>query len=84
MITLIIVIIAVSVMVLFSVQNAAPVVVSFFAWKFGASLAVIIVLSVLIGILIGGATASFLRIRRSIKNKKTMAPESLESKQQTR
>ena len=45
MITLVIVIIAVSVMVLFSVQNAAPVVVSFLSWKFGASLAVIIVLS---------------------------------------
>jgi uncharacterized integral membrane protein len=41
-------------MVLFSVQNAAPVVVSFLSWKLEASLAVIIVLSVLIGILIGG------------------------------
>lgn len=81
MITLIIVIIAVSVMVLFSVQNAAPVVVSFFMWKFEASLAVVILLCVLTGMLIGGATASIWRLRRSIKNKKTMEPGTLESKQ---
>lgn len=82
MITLVIVIVAVSVMVLFSVQNAAPVVVSFLSWNFGASLAVIIVLSVLIGILIGGATASFWRIKRSHKDKKTVAPENTENKPQ--
>ena len=82
MITLVIVIIAVSVMVLFSVQNAAPVVVSFLSWEFGASLAVIIVLSVLIGILIGGTTVSFLRLKRSIKDKKTMEPGTMENKQQ--
>ena len=82
MITLIIMIIVVSAMVLFSVQNAAPVVVSFLAWKFGASLAVIIVLSVLIGILIGGTMASFWRLKRSIKNKKTMARGPLNGKQQ--
>jgi len=81
MITLLIVIIAVSVMVLFSVQNAAPVVVSFLSWKFGASLSVIIVLSVLIGILIGGTAASFWRLKRSIKNKKNLARGTMESKQ---
>jgi len=82
MITLVLVIIAVSVMVLFSVQNAAPVVVSFLSWKFGASLAVIIVLSILIGILIGGTMASFWRLKRSIKNKKTIARGPLDGKQQ--
>jgi len=81
MITLVLVIIAVSVMVLFSIQNAAPVVVSFLSWNFGASLAVIIVLSVLIGILIGVTAASFWRLKRSIKNKKTMARGTIESKQ---
>jgi uncharacterized integral membrane protein len=82
MIKLVIVIIAVSVMVLFSVQNAAPVVVSFFSWKFGASLAVIILLCVLTGILIGGATASFWQLKRSIKNRKTIEQGPLDGKQQ--
>jgi uncharacterized integral membrane protein len=81
MITLVIVIIALSVMVLFSVQNAAPVVVSFLSWQFGASLAVIIVLSLLIGILIGGTMASFCRLKRSIKNKKAMSRGTMENKQ---
>jgi uncharacterized integral membrane protein len=81
MITLVIVIAAVSVMVLFSVQNAAPVVVSFLSWKFEASLAVIIVLSVFSGILIGGATASFWRLKRSIKNRKTIEQGPMDSKQ---
>ena len=71
MITLVIVIVAVTVMVIFSVQNAAPVAVGFLAWKFEASLAVIILLAVLTGILIGGATASFWRYKRSRKDKKT-------------
>ena len=82
MITLVVMTIAVSVMVIFSVQNAEPVVVSFLSWKFGASLAVIIVLSVLIGIIIGGTTASIWRLKRSIKNKKTLARGTMESKQQ--
>jgi uncharacterized integral membrane protein len=81
MITLIIVIVAVSVMVLFSVQNAAPVVVSFLSWKFGASLAVIIVLSVLIGILIGGVSVFFWRLKRSIKNRKGLEQGPLDGKQ---
>jgi uncharacterized integral membrane protein len=55
MITLIIVIIAVSVMVIFSVQNAAPVAVTFLSGKFEASLSVIVLLAVFIGTLIGAS-----------------------------
>ncbi|MCK9418750.1 MAG: LapA family protein [Nitrospirae bacterium] len=72
MITLVFVIAVAAVMVLFSVQNAAPVVVSFLSWKFEASLAVIILLCVLIGMLIGGATVSFWRFRRSIKKRRSI------------
>ena len=82
MITLVIVIIAVSVMVLFSVQNAAPVVVAFLSWNFEASLAVIILLCVLTGILIGGATASLWRLKRSIKRRKDIEQGPLDGKQQ--
>jgi uncharacterized integral membrane protein len=74
MITLFIVVVAVTVMVIFSVQNAAPVAVAFLSWKFEASLAVIIVLAVVTGILIGGVAASLWRLKRAIKDKKTNAP----------
>lgn len=78
---LIIVIAVVSVIVLFSVQNASPVVVAFLSWRFEASLAVIILLCVLTGVLIGGALVSYWRLKRSIKNKKTMARGTMENKQ---
>jgi len=81
MITLVIVIFAVSIMVLFSVQNSAPVVVSFLSWKFEASLAVVILLCVLTGILIGGATASFWRLKRSIKKRKAGEQGPLDGRQ---
>ena len=81
MITLVIVIAAVSVMVLFSVQNATPVVVSFLSWKFEASLAVVILLCVLTGIMIGGSMASFWLLRRSIKNRKAVEQGPLDGKQ---
>jgi uncharacterized integral membrane protein len=73
MITLFIVIVVVTVMVIFSLQNATPVAVAFLSWRFEASLAVIILLAALIGILIGVVTASLWRLKRSIKGKKTNA-----------
>lgn len=71
MITLAIGILIVTVVVIFSVQNAMPVVVGFLAWKFEASLAVIILLSVLMGMLLGGLMVSFWRFKRSQRDKKT-------------
>ena len=82
MMILIIVIAVVSVIVLFSVQNASPVVVAFLSWRFEASLAVIILLCVLTGILIGGALVSYWRLKRSIKNRKTIEQGPLDGKQQ--
>jgi uncharacterized integral membrane protein len=65
MITLFTVIVVVTVMVIFSLQNAAPVAVAFLSWKFEASVAIIILLAALIGILIEVASASFWRLKRS-------------------
>jgi uncharacterized integral membrane protein len=48
---------------IFSVQNAMPVAISFLLWRFDASLAIVIFLSVLCGILIGAVIASLLRIK---------------------
>ncbi|KAF0181083.1 MAG: hypothetical protein FD164_1634 [Nitrospirae bacterium] len=53
MLSLVLAIIVLAAVVVFSVQNASPVAVSFFLWRFEASLAVVIFLSVLAGVIIG-------------------------------
>ena len=67
---LIVVIIILLLVTIFSVQNAAPVAISFFFWKFAASLAIVVFLSVLIGVIIGSILVFSLRISR---NKQTCA-----------
>lgn len=52
---------------IFSFQNAVPVTVTFLLWKFEASLAIIVLLSVLGGILIGSIITLFMRFKRPIK-----------------
>lgn len=79
MITLVIVLVVVAVMVIFSVQNAVPVAVSFLSWKFESSLAVIILLSTVLGILIGAMAVSFWSLKRSMKNKKAASQRPIET-----
>jgi len=72
MFSLIVAIIALAVVVLFSVQNAGPVAVSFLVWHFEASLAVVIALSLLVGAIAGITVLSYIRLRRTMrKNKAT-------------
>ena len=70
MISLIVAVIALAIVVLFSVQNAGPVAVSFLFWHFEASLAVVIALSLLVGAIAGMTILSWIRLRRSIRKKK--------------
>ncbi len=42
----------ITIVVIFSIQNAAPVIVTFFFWKFEASLAIVVFLSLVAGVLI--------------------------------
>ena len=65
MITLIIVLIIISVATVFSIQNAIPVAISLLFWKFEASLAIVLFLAVLAGVVIGVIGASLFRIRLS-------------------
>ncbi|RJQ50831.1 MAG: LapA family protein [Nitrospiraceae bacterium] len=67
MIAVIIVLIIISVVTVFSVQNALPVIITFLFWKFEASLAIILFLSVLAGAVIGVSAASFFRMKSSPK-----------------
>ena len=69
MITVILVVIVIAGVAAFSVQNATPVAISFLVWRFDASLAVIVLLSFLTGMIVGMAVLSWTRIRRSVKKK---------------
>jgi uncharacterized integral membrane protein len=66
---LIVVIISILVAV-FSAQNAATVAVSFLSWHFDASLAIVVLLSFLTGMIIGMALLSVIRLLRSSRKKK--------------
>lgn len=64
MANLIIAIIIVLIVAVFSVQNAAPVSISFLFWQFQSSLAIIIFLCVVSGIAIGSVLTLLIRVRR--------------------
>lgn len=71
MVTLILLIIIIAVVAAFSAQNATPVAVSFLSWRFEASLALVIVLSLLAGIIAGMILLSWLRLKRSLRQKRS-------------
>jgi len=73
MITIIFILIIIAIVALFSAQNAATVSVSFLTWKFEASLAIVIVLCVFIGIIIG-VIISFLLRRKKVTERKIKLP----------
>lgn len=56
---------------IFSVQNALPVKVTFMLWNFEASLAIVIFLSLLVGMIVGGIIM-LLFYRKSKKPKITV------------
>ena len=60
----------VALVTIFSVQNASPVAVSFLFWRFDASLAIVIFLSVLSGIFIAVVFSLSGKIRHSTQKKK--------------
>jgi len=70
MITVVIVVIVIAGVAAFSIQNAAPVAISFLFWRFEASLAIVILLSFLTGMFVGMAVLSWARMQRSAGKKK--------------
>jgi uncharacterized integral membrane protein len=66
----ILLVILIGVAVIFSVQNASPVALSFLAWHFEASLAVVILLTLVIGMILGMAILSLSRLMRSMRKKR--------------
>jgi uncharacterized integral membrane protein len=55
------------VVAIFSTQNSQPVSVSFFVWNFQASLAIVVFLSVICGLVLGVLASFFLRLTRKRK-----------------
>ena len=69
MFVLCIAVLVIAVVVIFSVQNAVPVFVTFLAWKFGASLAVIVFLAFVIGIVVAAFFSLALRLRGAARRR---------------
>ncbi len=67
--TVIIVVIIAVIVTLFSVQNAMPVSISFLAWQFDASLAIITLLFFLAGMVTGAVMLLWIRVRRSMRKR---------------
>ncbi len=70
-----IIILIVAVVTVFSVQNAAPVAVTFLAWQTHASLAIIIFLAVAAGAVLGVAVMSSWMIKRAVQAKRQKKAE---------
>jgi len=67
MVILVFAVLIIAVVTIFSVQNASPVAVTFLFWNFQASLAIVIFLSTLIGVIVGAIVFSVLRRKVSTK-----------------
>ena len=67
MATIIILLFVLLLVAVFSVQNAMPVAINFFFWKFEASLAIVIFLSVLCGMIAGAIIVSLIRGKPTAK-----------------
>jgi uncharacterized integral membrane protein len=63
----ILLLIVIFVVAVFSIQNALPVAITFFSWKFEASLAIIVFLSMLCGMIAGALILSLLRMKSPTK-----------------
>jgi uncharacterized integral membrane protein len=64
----------ITVVALFAVQNSQPVKVSFLWHYFEASLAVLIFLCVMAGVLLSATVSYSMRIKRSLKKRKATPP----------
>jgi len=65
MVGLIFAVLIIAVVTIFSVQNASPVAITLLFWHFQVSLAIIVFLSTLIGVIIGAIVFSVLRRKTS-------------------
>jgi uncharacterized integral membrane protein len=74
MATIIVLLIILFFIAVFSIQNAIPVGITFLFWRFEASLAIIIFLSVLGGMIAGAIILSLLRLKPRAKKETSPIP----------
>lgn len=67
MIITILILVIIAVVAIFSVQNATPVAISFFYWRFEASLAIVVFLSLICGVVMGALIVSLLHLKKKHK-----------------
>ncbi len=67
MTAIILVLVIITIVTIFSVQNATPVAITFLFWKFEASLAIVIFISMIAGALVSAVIYYSARISRSVK-----------------
>jgi len=65
MVGLIFAVLIIAVVTIFSVQNASPVAITLLFWHFQVSLAIVVFLSSLVGVIIGAIVFSVLRRKTS-------------------
>jgi len=82
--TVIFIILVIVAVAAFSVQNATAVSVSFLAWHYEASLALVVVLALLTGVVFGMVLMSLLRLRRSLRKRRQAVVAENASNQKTR
>jgi uncharacterized integral membrane protein len=70
MFILILIILIVLIVTIFPIQNAAPVTGSFLLWQFDASLAIVVFLSVLSGMIVMLLLSLSIRLKGSLKKNK--------------
>jgi putative membrane protein len=75
MISIVLAVVIIAVITIFSVQNAEPVTITFLVWTFQASLAIVIFLSVLSGVLTAAMISLPGKIRRISEMRKTRKTE---------
>jgi uncharacterized integral membrane protein len=78
MFTLIFLLFVIIIVAIFSVQNASPVTITFFFWKFEASLAIIVFLAALCGLVAGLIVSSLMKVKTSKREKEETSPPASE------
>lgn len=76
----ILLVILITIAVIFSVQNASPVALSFLSWHFESSLAIVILLTLVAGMILGMTILSLSRLRKSMRKKRELGKQTGSSK----
>lgn len=81
MFTLVFLLFVILIIAIFSAQNALPVAITFFFWKFEASLAIIVFLSAFCGLIAGLIISSLMKRKttKKVKEETTPSPTSKET-----